>query len=93
MTQLLRPLTPRQTDVARLAAAGLGTTEIAKALDISYDAAKMHINAISDLIDNATKLPPLRLVRRWAVQQASLRSTPAPDAPDPDKPSPEGAKS
>lgn len=88
MSDLLRPLTPRQLEVARLAARGFGTTEISAQLAISYDAAKMHINAIADLIDNERKLPPLRLVRQWAVTQDWLRSTPAPDTPDPDLSSP-----
>lgn len=70
---LLKPLTKRQTDVAKLAAMGMGTTEIAKGLGISYDAAKMHINAIADLLPNPRLLQPLRLVRAWAIAQEFLR--------------------
>lgn len=70
---LLKPLTPRQLDVAKLVARGLGTTEVAEQLTISYDAAKMHINAIADLIDNETRLTPLRTVRQWAALQQWLR--------------------
>jgi DNA-binding CsgD family transcriptional regulator len=70
---LLRPLTKRQEDVAKLAAKGKGTTEIAKELGISYDAAKMHVNAIADLLPNPRVLTPLRLVRQWAIAQEYLR--------------------
>lgn len=66
---LLRPLTPRQLDVAKLVASGLGTTEVAKRLSISYEAAKMHVNAIADLVDERTTLTPLRTVMLWASKQ------------------------
>jgi FixJ family two-component response regulator len=65
---LLRPLTRRQLDVARLVAAGLGTTEVSEQLHISYDVAKMHIVAIASLLPNPYLLQPLRLVRQWASQ-------------------------
>lgn len=65
---LLRPLTPRQASVVKLAAQGLGTTEIAKELGISYSTAKMHVDNIAGLIYNPDGLTPLRLVRRWAIR-------------------------
>lgn len=73
---LLRPLTVRQTDVARLVARGLGTTEIADELEIGFDATRAHVNAIADLLPNPKLLTPLRLVRQWAVRQADLRAPP-----------------
>jgi DNA-binding CsgD family transcriptional regulator len=73
---LLKDLTPRQRDVAEFAATGAGTTEIAQALDISYDAAKMHINAIADQLHNPRLLTPLRLVRQWAIATDYLRRRP-----------------
>ncbi len=73
-TELVRPLTPRQHDVARLVARGLGTTEIAVELKISFDAARSHVNAIADKLDNPRLLTPLRLVRQWAARQEELRT-------------------
>lgn len=64
---LLKPLTRRQLDVAVLAAQGHGTTDIAGILEISYDAAKMHVNAIADLLPNPAVKTPLKLLREWAI--------------------------
>jgi ATP/maltotriose-dependent transcriptional regulator MalT len=73
--QLQLPLTPRQVDVARLAARGLGTTEIADTLTISYPAAKSHVYAIADKLDNPLLWTPLRLVRQWAIANAPYLAT------------------
>lgn len=66
-------LTPRQLEIARLIARGYDTGEIARALHISPEATKMHVNRIAERLDNTTNLQPLRVVRRWAVLQQWLR--------------------
>lgn len=66
---LLRPLTKRQLDAARLAALGLDLQQIADGLGVSYDRAKQLIHAIAALLPNARRLKPLLLVRQWAVAQ------------------------
>lgn len=71
---LQHKLTPGQERVARLAARGLGTQEIADELRISFDGARQHVRAIAGLLVNPKGLPPLKLVRRWAVQQPELRT-------------------
>ncbi len=74
---LVRDLTRRQLDIAALVAKGLDIREIADLLEIRYDSAKMHVNAIADKLDNPRLLTPLRLVRQWAVAQDWLRETPS----------------
>lgn len=59
-------MTPRQSQVAELAAQGLGYPDIAKALGISRHTARKHV------LDIATRLPdqtmtPLRRVMAWAL--------------------------
>lgn len=69
----VRRLTPRQRQVVELIARGLDIRQIADTLVINYDAARMHVNRIADLLDNPRLLTPLRLVRQWAVAQEFLR--------------------
>lgn len=81
---LLRPLTPRQQEVVRLVGAGLNGPEIAASLHIGIDATRMHINNIADLLPNPRLLPPMRLVRQWAVAQEWIRQGREPaDVADP----------
>lgn len=72
--QLLEPLTPRQTDVARLLAQGKGTEEIRQELGITYGAAQLHVNGIAEKIPNPRGLKPLALARQWAIAQEYLRT-------------------
>ena len=70
--EVVATLTPRQKDVALLAARGDGTTAIATALGMSYDAAKAHVNAISDKLNLDDDRGPLERVRRWAIEHRAL---------------------
>lgn len=60
-------LTPRQVQVAALLAKGLGTTEVAEVLGISFDTTCVHVRAIAAKLPNPQHLTPLRLARQWAI--------------------------
>jgi DNA-binding CsgD family transcriptional regulator len=55
MTALAEPLTPRETQVLRMMAEGLGNKEIAGQLGISDHTAKFHVASILGKLDAATR--------------------------------------
>ena len=58
-------LTPRQTDVARLAAEGFNTPEIAAQLGISKNTAKTHLIAVRNKLGVAHKRELVRVARDY----------------------------
>lgn len=67
-------LSPRLLEIARLIARGYDTGEIARELGISPEVVSTYITRIAGNLPNPDRLKPLRVVRRWAVQQDWLRS-------------------
>lgn len=71
---LQQPLTPAQRKVACQVARGFGYAEIAGELAISEDAVRAHVRGIAAKLANPKRLPPMKQVRQWAVQQRDLQS-------------------
>lgn len=62
----IRPLTPRQEEVARLVAQGFPYKRIALAIGVSRRTAEHHVEAIADLLPS-DDLPAYRRVQIWAL--------------------------
>jgi DNA-binding CsgD family transcriptional regulator len=71
-------LTPRQLEVAALAAKGHGHKQIALALGISPGTVRNHIITIADKIGGDA--PPLRRVMRWALERTPPHPPSAPES-------------
>lgn len=64
----IRPLTPRQLEVARALARGLSYAAIAAELHVSRRTVESHVQQIAMLLPNPDALTPGRLVLVWAAR-------------------------
>lgn len=62
--------TPRQLEVAKLAAEGASYKDIGKRLGMSHLTAKTHVTTIAHRLPD-DGLPPLRRVMRWMLEHAA----------------------
>lgn len=66
MSKLLRPLSPREADVARCIGRGWGYARAGRALGIAPETVRVHVHRIADKLENPERLTPLMLVALWA---------------------------
>lgn len=64
----IRPLTPRQLEVARCLARGLSYAAIAVELGVSRRTVEAHVQQIALVLPNPHGLAPSRLVMVWAAE-------------------------
>lgn len=67
--RLLRELSPREVDVAKLIGRGWGYHRAARSLGIAPNTVKVHVCRIADKLENPDRLTPLMLVTLWAHDQ------------------------
>lgn len=65
----IRPLTPRQVQVAQELARGRSYRDVGRALGMKPRTVRMHVAAIALLLPNPDALPAGRLVTVWAVSE------------------------
>lgn len=70
MTELRRPLTERETQVARLVGKGKCYKDIGRELGISDGTARVHVNNIAAILPSSgEQLPAYRAVMLWMLRQ------------------------
>lgn len=69
MTDLRRPLSEREWEVARLVGAGQSYRLIGRELGITPGTARVHVNHIADVLpwESNPDLPPYRRVMLWVI--------------------------